>query len=428
MKDEVITGIDIGSSKVAVLVAKTSEGEVEPRVLGFASIESSGVKRGQIVDINRVTEVVETAVEAAERMAGTKIQTAYVAVGGPHIQSLNSQGVVAVSNPDAEISPEDVLRVVDAAKAISLSSTREIIEVTPREFIVDGQDGINNPVGMSGVRLEVNTHIITASLTNLRNVDRCLTNLGIKTNGYIFSGMSSAFSCVTDTEKELGIAVVDIGGGKIDICIYTDGALSYSSSIPFGARHITNDIAVGLRVSLDSAEKIKMYISGKEVKRLIHEGHAGKTSKDDLDVSKLNLSEDVKAISYKTVVDGIVRPRLEEIFEEVLAHIEKSGLITSIPSGLVICGGGALTVGVVESAKRIIGLPARVGVPSQLQGLIDEIGYPQFATVSGLLLYGKHDETQKSGVDFKDFDKILRNFSMKGSFKKVTDMFKSFIP
>lgn len=428
MKDEIITGIDIGSSKIAVLVAKMSDGEVEPRVLGFSTVDSVGVKRGQIVDINRVTEVVENAVEAAERMAGAKIQSAYVSVGGPHIQSLNSQGVVAVSNPDAEISTEDVLRVVDAAKAISLSSTREIIEVTPREFIVDGQEGINNPVGMSGVRLEVNTHIITASLTNLRNVDRCLTNLGIKTLGYIFSGMASSLSCVTDTEKELGIAVVDIGGGKIDICIYSDGALSYSSSIPFGARHITNDIAVGLRVSLDSAEKIKVYVSGRDVKKMSHEGHIGKTSKDDLDVSKIGLSEGVQAVSYKTVVDGIMRPRLEEMFDEVLSHIEKSGLITSIPSGIVICGGGALTIGAVEAAKRVIGLPARVGTPEHLSGLVDEVGYPQYATVAGLLLYGKHDEVHKSGVDFKDFDKILRNFSMKGSFKKVTDLFKSFIP
>ncbi len=201
MKDEIITGIDIGSSKIAVLVAKLSPDEHEPRVMGFASVDSKGVKKGQIVDINRVTEVIESAVEAAERMAGAKIQTAYVSVGGPHIQSLNSQGVVAVANPDSEISADDVLRVVDAAKAISLSSTREIIEVAPREFIVDGQEGINNPVGMSGVRLEVNTHIITASLTNLRNVDRTLSDLGIKTQGYIFSGMSSSLSSVTETEK-----------------------------------------------------------------------------------------------------------------------------------------------------------------------------------------------------------------------------------
>ena len=428
MKDEIITGIDIGSSKIAVLVAKLSPEEGEPRVMGFASLESRGVKRGQIVDINKVTEVIENAIDSAERMAGAKIQNAYVSIGGPHIQSLNSEGVVAVSNPEVEISNEDVLRVIDAARAISLSSTREIIEVTPREFIVDGQAGINNPVGMSGVRLEVNTHIITASLTNLRNIERCLSDLGVKTLGYIFSGMASSLSSVTETEKELGIAVVDIGGGKIDICIYADGALSYSSSIPFGARHITNDIAVGLRVSLDSAEKIKIMLSGGEVKRLIKEGHLGKTGKDDVDISKLGLSEDLESISYKTVVDGIVRPRMEEIFEEVLAHIEKSGFMTAIPSGLVICGGGALTIGAIDGAKRVIGLPARIGVPGHLSGLIDEVIFPQFATVAGLLLYGKHDEVQKQGLDFKDFDKILRNFSMKGSFKKVTDLFKSFIP
>src|SRR3989338_2955873 len=428
MKDEIITGIDIGSSKIAVLVAKLSPDEQVPRVLGFSSVDSHGVKRGQIVDINRVVRVVENAVEAAERMAGAKIQSSYVSIGGPHIQSLNSQGVVAVSNPNTEITGEDVLRVIDAAKAISLSSTREIIEVVPREFIVDGQDGINNPVGMSGVRLEVNTHIITASLTNLRNVDRCLSDLGIKTNGYIFSGMASSLSSVTDTEKELGIAVVDIGGGKIDICIYTDGALSYSSSVPFGARHITNDIAVGLRISLDSAEKVKLFLSSKDVKKQLTEEHVGKTSKDDIDVSKLGLTEDITKVSYKTVVEGIIRPRLEEIFEEILSHIERSGFVTAIPSGLVLVGGGALTVGTVEAAKRIVGVPARIGVPGNMTGLIDEVIYPQYSCVAGLLLYSQHDESQRQGLDFKDFDKILRNFSLTKSYKKITDLFKSFIP
>ncbi len=204
--------------------------------------------------------------------------------------------------------------------------------------------------------------------------------------------------------------------------------MSYSSSVPFGARHITNDIAVGLRVSLDSAEKIKLYLSSREVKRLVAEGNIGKTSKDDIDVSKLGLTEEIHSISYKTVVDGIIRPRLDEMFDEILAHIERSGFITSIPSGLVVCGGGALTIGAVDAAKRVIGVPARIGVPGNITGLIDEVLYPQYSTVAGLLLYGKHDEVQKAGMDFKDFDKILRNFSMKGSFRKVTDLFKSFIP
>jgi cell division protein FtsA len=214
MTENLITGIDIGSSKIATIIAKISEEDSTPRVMGFATVPSKGVRRGQIVDINQVTNVIEECIEKAERMAGTKIESALVSVGGPHIESLNSQGVVAVSQPEVDISDSDVARVVDAAKAISLSSTREIIEVTPREYIVDGQSGIKNPIGMSGVRLEVNTHIITAGSTNLKNIDRCLNDLGVRTEGYIFSGLASSLAVVSDTEMELGVASVDIALGK----------------------------------------------------------------------------------------------------------------------------------------------------------------------------------------------------------------------
>lgn len=427
MQDQTITGIDIGTSKVATLVARITESENKPRIMGFSTVASRGVKRGQIVDINQVTEAIEESVEKAERMAGSKINSAFVSVGGPHIESLNSHGVVAISQPEVEISGDDVERAIEAAKAISISSTREVIEVNPRDFVVDGQSGIKNPLGMTGVRLEVNTHIITASLTNLRNIERSLADLGIEKQAYVFSGLASSLATVSETEKELGVILVDIGGGKTDICIFVDGALSYSSSIAIGARHITNDIAVGLRVSLDSAEKIKLYLSSEAPKKSeIKE--KGQSKKDDLDVSHLKLDDGLTAISYKTVVDGIIRPRLEEIFDQVLSEVEKSGFLTQVPSGLVIVGGGALTVGAVEMARRTVGMSARIGIPGNVTGLIDEIIFPQFATLVGLLLYGKDHPTFKQRINFKDFDKILKNFSFKGSFKKVSDMFKSFMP
>ncbi|MFQ5452183.1 MAG: cell division protein FtsA [Candidatus Paceibacterota bacterium] len=421
MADQIISGIDIGSSKVAAIIAKASE-ESSPRVLGFASVPSRGVKRGQIVDINHVTDSIEGAVEKAERMAGTKMQRAFVSVGGPHIESLNSQGVVAVSHPEVEILEEDVSRVVEAAKAISLSSTREVIEIIPREFIVDGQSGIHNPVGMSGVRLEVNTHIITASTTSMKNVDRCLSDLGISTEAYVFSGLASAQACLSDTEKELGVVLVDIGGGKIDICVYCEGALAHSVSIGVGARHVTNDIAVGLRVSLDSAEKIKLFLSDRERTK----EHL--TKKDEISIKGLGLEEEISNISYKTVVDGIVRPRLEEMFGEVIKVLEETEFITKVPSGVVVSGGGALTVRVKDAAKRVVGLPARVGTPQNITGLVDEVLYPQYATSVGLLLYATEYSSTREGMEFKDFDKIFRSISVKGSMKKVTDLFKSLIP
>ncbi len=422
MADKILCGIDVGSSKIACIIAKISEDEPQPRVLGFSSVPSKGVKKGQIVDIQQVTAVIEQAVEQCERMAGSKVQKAYVSVGGPHIQSLNSQGVVAVSHPEVEISDSDLTRVIEAAKAISLSSTREIIEVAPREYIVDGQAGIKNPLGMSGVRLEVNTHIVTASVTNLRNIERCMSDLGIEIQGYVFSGLASSMSALSDTEKELGVALVDIGGGKIDIAVYIEGALSHSTSLSFGARHITNDIAVGLRISLDSAEKIKLHLSS--LKSIPDKDKKS----DDIDVSRLQLNDDIKSISYKTVVEGIIKPRMEEIFENIYKELEENEIISRIPSGLVVAGGGALTVGSLDAAKRVVGLPARTANPKNITGLIDEVTYPQFAAVVGLLIYGKDMDFEEQQLNLKDFDKIFRNLSVQGSVKKVRDLFKSFIP
>ncbi|MBA3551231.1 cell division protein FtsA, partial [Patescibacteria group bacterium] len=380
MADNLICGIDIGSSKVATVVGLQSENENEVRIIGFNTTPSKGVKKGLIVDIEQVTLAVEESVEKAERMAGHQIKQAFVSVGGPHISSLNSHGIVAVTNPQLEIIDEDARRVIEAARAISLSNTRQIIEVSPREYSVDGQSGINNPIGMSGVRLEVDTHIITASSTNLKNIDRVLTDLGIANTGYIFSGLASAEAVLTETEKDLGVALVDIGGGKIDICIFIEGALSYSSSIPIGAKHISNDIAVGLRVSLDSAEKIKLYLSRHS--RAIQE-NLKKKQPDPFNWNTLHLPETLQNIAMKDVVEGIIGPRVEEIYNLVGEEIEKSGYLKQIPSGLVITGGGSLTIGMVDLGRKVLRLPIRVGTPERATGLVDEIMDPQYATTIG---------------------------------------------
>lgn len=418
MADQVISAVDIGSSKIATIVGIKSSEQEETRVIGFNSVTSRGVRKGLIVDIDEVTAAVEESVEKAERMAGHKISQVLVSVGGPHISSLNSHGVVAVSNPQAEINQDDVDRVVEAARAISLSTTRQIIDVTPRDFVVDGQGGIKNPVGMTGVRLEVDTHIITASLTNLKNIERVLSDVGLENVGFIFSGLASALATLTDTEKELGVALVDIGGGKTDLALFVDGSLSYSTSIPIGARHITNDIAVGLRVSLDSAEKVKLFLS--ETKT------SAKKKEDVLTLNQLHLPENVSEVSLKNLVDGIVAPRIEEMYKFIFDEIEKSGFGSLIPSGLVVTGGGALTVGILEIGKRVLGLPIRLGMPKGINGLVDEIINPQFASTVGLILYGSKNIMVKE--DWKNFNKILKDFSLAGSATKIKDFFKQFIP
>ena len=425
MADNLICGIDIGSSEIATVVGMDTSETNELKIIGFNTTPARGVRKGLVVDIKEATDAVEDSVEKAERMAGHKINKAFVAVGGPHISSLNSHGIVAVSNPQGEINDEDVLRVVEAAKAISLSSTRRIIEVIPRDYIVDGQSGIKNPVGMSGVRLEVETHIITASTTNLKNQERILGDLGIENQGFVFSGLASAEAVLTNTEKELGIVLVDIGGGKIDLSIYVDGALSYSSSIPIGARHISNDIAVGLRVSLDSAEKIKIFLSkslGKNGTTMIEKKKA-----PQINLNELDLPENLTEVSLKTLVDGIVAPRLEEIFKLIFDEIEKSGFGQQIPSGLVITGGGALTIGMLETGKRVVGLPIRIGFPEKISGLVDEILDPQYSTTVGLLLYGKNN-VYVDKDNFKNFGKILKDFKLGNSLGNLKNFFKQFIP
>jgi cell division protein FtsA len=422
MADTLICGIDIGSSKVATILAIKSKDSDDLRIIGFNATQSKGVKKGIIVDIDQATLSIESSVEKAERMAGHQIKEAYVTVGGPHISSLNSSGVVAVSNPQLEVVSEDVQRVIEAAKAISLANTRKVIDVSPREYSVDGQSGISNPIGMSGVRLEVNTHIITASTPNLKNTDKVLADLGIKNKGYVFAGVASSEAVLTDTEKDLGVAVIDIGGGKMDICIYIEGALSYSASIPVGARHISNDIAVGLRVSLDTAEKVKVYLSNKYQIEVLK-----KKEKIMLSSAKIGVTEQLPEVPEREIIDGIILPRLDEMFSLISEEIQKSGFAKSIPSGIVLTGGGALTVGMVEVGKKITRLPIRIGVPEKGTGLVDEVMSPLYSATLGLIY---HDSSlyEKEDIGLKDFNAILKNFSINDIISNVRKLVKQFIP
>lgn len=415
MREELVVGIDIGSSENSVLICRVSDADDFPRVIGYATSPSRGVKKGQIVDIVQATDSLQIALDKAERMAGVGVKSARVGVGGPHIQSQNSSGVVAVTKAGIEIGEDDVNRAIEAAKAISTPASREIIAVIPREFIVDGQGSIKNPIGMSGVRLEVLTHIITASTTNLRNLERCLDDLNVKTESLIYSGLASANAVTSETEQELGIVVVDIGGGKTDIAIYVEGALSYSASFGVGARHFTNDIAIGLRVGLDSAEKIKKYLSS-----------LNDHSQEIINVRHLHLDDDIKEISFKEVYQGILRPRIEEMAEFIGKEIANSGFLTSIPSGAVITGGGALTLGILPIMKEKLTMPVRIGQPSQVTGIVDEVMTPLASGVVGLVQrphqqlsdFSKNAKKRMS-VNMK-FD-ILENFGSKigGVFKKL---------
>ncbi len=426
---KIVVCIDIGTSKIVTLIAKVDE---QVNVLGVSETLANGIKKGQIVDIDEAVVSINNSLEAAERMAGYSASHVVASIGGSHIESQNSRGVVAVARPEGEITESDLTRVFDAAKAVSLPSSREIIHVLPRSYIVDGQEGIKDPIGMTGVRLEVDTHIITANAVSIKNMGKAFSDVGVDLDAVVFSGYASSLATLSETEKELGVVLVDIGAGTTDISIYVDGSVAYSSVLPIGARHITNDLAIGLRISLESAEKIKLFLSN-PVKKPVRIGETGEEkleehTGDEIDLTDLNLTEELKKVSKKTLVDGIIRPRLNEIFTMVGIEIKKSGFVGQTPSGIVITGGGARTVGVTEAAKRMLTMPVRVAIPANIKGIIDEIQEPSFSTVIGLAVYAGTLDVQASlpfGFSLPHLPGISLNNKM---LSKVIGFIKSFLP
>ena len=418
-----INAIDIGSSKITCLVTTPSQDGTKINVVGVATVPSRGVRKGQIVNIEECVGAITDCVESAERMAGVGVDSAYASISGEHIQSQNSHGLVAIREADEAISSEDVFRVIEAARAVSLPSSREIIHVLPSEFVVDSQRGIKDPTGMSGVRLETEAHLITGLTPAIKNVTRCVSELGVNVAGLVFTGLASAESVLTDTDKELGVILVDIGGGTSSVCIYLEGSCVYSAVIPVGAKKISDDIAIGLQVSVDSAEKIKHFVSKPKHER----DEDDQKNADEIDLAKLGISEDVKKVSRKTITEGIIRPRLNEIFSLVGQVIKQSGFDGQTPAGVTLTGGGSLTVNCTEACRRVLQLPAKIGTPTGLSGMIEEISSPISATAVGLVLYGykRKDEIPASGFKLSGMIKGIPGKQVTG---KIIEFIKSFLP
>lgn len=430
---KIVVAVDIGTSKIVTLISKVDE---SVNVLGVSEVPAAGIRKGQIVDIEEAVSSINSSLEAAERMAGYSASHIIASIGGGHIESQNSRGVVAVAQPEGEIRDTDLSRVIDAAKAVSLPSSREIIHVLPRSYIVDGQEGIKDPIGMTGVRLEVDTHIISANSTSVRNLEKAFSKVGVDVDSIVSSGYASSLAVLSDTEKELGVVLVDIGAGTTDICVYVEGSVAYSSVLPIGARHITNDLAIGLRISLESAEKIKLYLSNpvkKQIKisdgEMVEEEPKFKEKSDEIDLSTLHLQEELNKVSQKTLIDGIIRPRLNEIFTMVGLEVKKSGYAGQTPSGMVVTGGGARTIGVTDAAKRMLAMPVRIGYPSNIKGIIDEIQDTSFSTVVGLAVYGKDIEAESSlPFGFSLSNLPFGQIKFNKFFSKAIPFFKSFLP
>lgn len=434
-KTRVVTAIDLGTDKCVTLIGTIDE-DRQVQVVGVSAVPSRGMKRSMIVDLEQVLNTISESLDAAERMAGFEVKSAYVSVSGTHITSRNSKGVVAVASPDQEITRLDVDRVIEAARAISLPADREIIHVIPRDFKVDSQEGIKDPVGMTGVRLESEAHIITAMSVSLKNLDKCLNDLALKVDGFVFSGLASAEVVLSETEKELGVVTIDIGAGTTSICAYVDGCLEYSGAVPIGARHITQDIALGCRISLDAAEKVKLALGVEDMPVIQpvpgeskEELNRRRRKADQLDLEKLGIDNSGEKLSKRTLIDGIMTPRIKEIFDMVAEKLVEQDLVGKVPAGLVLCGGGAETARIADIARKTLNLPVRVATPKKLDGLASDIDKPSFATSIGLLLYGvRQGGSELSQGGGMAMPNLFGSFSLSTIGQKLAGIIKSVMP
>lgn len=441
MAGRIITAIDIGSTKISTIIASVEEGNA-PSVVGVATYPSQGLKKGVIVNIDDAINSIAGSLEAAERMAGLTVSSVYISINGKHITSLNNKGVVAVAQE--EITTEDVFRSIESARTVSIPPSRDILHVIPREFIVDSQGDIKDPIGMTGTRLEVNAHIISATSSALHNLVKCVQQLGLRVDDIVFTGWASSTAVLTPTEKELGIMCLDIGGGTTSIATFVEDSITYSGSVPFGGVNITSDLAIGLRVSLEEAEKIKLNAeelikttpveeeseATKRRKALLvgdkeeePKKQKADQKKDVIDISSLDI-KGAKTISKK-LFEEIVEARLGEIFDIVIKQVEQSGNETRLPAGIVITGGSAMVPGVAQIAKKVFGVPARVANPRGLDGLIDEISTPAYAVGHGLVLYGSMEEGFESGTGSNSVSSSKKS-SKSGS--RLKNFFKNLLP
>jgi cell division protein FtsA len=381
---KLIVGLDVGTSKVAAIVGEIlADGGVE--IVGIGSHPSRGLKRGVVVNIESTVQSIQRAVAEAELMAGCQIHSVYTGIAGSHVRSLNSHGVVAIR--DKEVTVGDVERVIDAARAVSVPADQKILHVLPQDFVIDGQDGIHEPIGMSGVRLEVHVHIVTGALSAAQNIVRCVERCGLKVDDIILEQLASSHAVLNDDEKDLGVCLVDIGGGTTDIAVFTEGAIRHTAVIPIAGDQVTNDIAVALRTPTHHAEDIKI----KYACALPQLASADET----IEVPSVG-ERPPRRLARQTLAE-VVEPRYEELFSLVQAELRRSGFEDAVPAGVVLTGGSAKMEGAIELAEEVFHAPVRLGVPQYVTGLVDVVRNPIHATGVGLLLFGLQSLPREGG-------------------------------
>ncbi|HEU4345796.1 MAG TPA: cell division protein FtsA [Candidatus Binatia bacterium] len=398
-KHSIIVGLDIGTSKVCAIVGEMTEQGIE--IIGVGSHSSQGLRKGVVINIESTVNSIKKAVEEAELMAGCEIHTVFTGIAGGHIKGFNSHGIVAVKNK--EVTQRDVTRVIDAAKAVAIPMDREVLHILPQEYIIDDQDGIKDPLGMSGVRLEAKVHIVTGAVTSAQNIIKCCNRTGLNVADIALEPLASAEAVLTEEERELGVALVDMGGGTTDLAVFHDGTVKHTAVLGIGGNHLTSDIAAGLRTPFGDAERIKLRYGFAKASMVTRDervevpGVAGRTERT---VSRQILCE-------------IIEPRLDEVFQLVRSEIAKSGYEEFLASGVVMTGGSMLLPGATHMAEQIFGMPVRLGVPTHVGGLVDVISSPVYATGVGLVLDGvKRQERNVFRIrDDKIFSKVRNRMS-----------------
>lgn len=414
-RSNIITGLDIGTSNIRVVVASFKKGSDEkPKIIGTGEAPSSGMRKGMVVDIDEIIGSIKKAIEQAELSSGVSIQHVYVSIGGGHINVKENEGVVVVSRADQEVSEEDIARVIDSAAAISLPPNREILHVIPQDFKLDNEENIQEPLGMSGKKLEVDALIIDGLTPYIRNLTKCVYSLGLKIDGLVLSVLAAAQSVLSKKQKELGVLLLDLGGGTTGMAVYEEGKLLHVHTLPVGSLHITGDIAIGLRTTIDLAEKVKLQYGSalpSEIKK-----------KETIELSELDENEE-ESVS-KQEIAKIIEARIQEIFDLVNKELKKIGKQRLLPAGVVLVGGGSLMPGIADLAKKELGLPAEIGFPTEVESIMERGNDPAFATAAGLVLWGIRMEA--SGSRKLAFLPELPSAS--ATVSKIKKWFRAFLP
>ena len=383
VEKNLIVGLDIGTSKVVAIVGEVMpEGDLE--VIGIGSNPSRGLKKGVVVNIESTVHSIQRAVEEAELMAGCQIHSVYAGIAGSHIRSLNSHGIVAIR--DKEVTAGDIERVIDAARAVAIPADQKILHILPQEFVIDNQGGIREPVGMSGVRLEAKVHMVTGAVSAAQNIIKCVRRCGLEVDDIILEQLASSYSVLTDDEKELGVCIVDIGGGTTDIAVFTEGAIRHTAVIPIAGDQVTNDIAVALRTPTQHAEEIKIKYACALTQMA--------SSEESIEVPSVG-DRAPRRLARHTLAE-VVEPRYEELLILIQAELRRSGFEDLVAAGIVLTGGSAKIEGLVDLAEEVFHMPVRLGVPQYVTGLVDVVRNPIYATGVGLLLFGHHNRDQRS--------------------------------